>query len=544
MPLPFSFDFKKPDYVAVFKHRLARLRRIRANPECLPLLRTYYRTHIADFIDDWGTTYDPRNVAKGLPALMPFILFPRQREWVEFFMKCWQENRPGITEKSREMGMSWLTVAVSSSICMTYDGVEVGFGSRKEEYVDQKGDPKSLFWKARKFIANTPAEFRGMWDERKHAPYMRVEFPNTQSIITGEAGDNIGRGARASFYFVDESAWLPRPELVEASLAETTSCRQDISTPHGMNNPFARKRFGGNIEVFTFHWRDDPRKDQAWYDKKCKDIDDPVVIAQEIDLDYNASLEGVLIPAAWVRASIDAHTKLGINPTGRRKMALDVADEGKDRNAAAGVHGILLEFLDEWSGEGGDIVKTTERAFTLADACGYSEVDYDGDGLGAGVRGDARVINERRNKQGIVKIKFNVFHGSGAVIYPKGDPFQLSGQHKDGEKGRTNEDFFENYNSQSWWSLRRRFMYTHRAIVDGLEVNPDEIISIPSTLPNYRKLMAELSQPVIKVNETTGKILIIKAPDGAKSPNLADAVKIVLAPKKSSSGAWSSVNTY
>lgn len=43
----------------------------------------------------------------------------------------------------------------------------IGFGSRKEEYVDSTGDPKALFWKARKFVETLPVEFRGKWDEKK-----------------------------------------------------------------------------------------------------------------------------------------------------------------------------------------------------------------------------------------------------------------------------------------------------------------------------------------------------------------------------------------
>jgi hypothetical protein len=86
-----------------------------------------------------------------------------------------------------------------------------------------------------------------------------------------------------------------------------------------MNNPFARRRHGGKVSVFSFHWRDDPRKDQEWYNKKCHDLDDPVVIAQEIDLDYSASLEGVLIPSKWVQAAVDAHKKLDIEITGEHR---------------------------------------------------------------------------------------------------------------------------------------------------------------------------------------------------------------------------------
>ena len=60
-------------------------------------------------------------------------------------------------------------------------------------------------------------------------------------------------------------------------------------------------------------------------------IDNPVVVAQELDLNYSASAEGVLIPSEWVQAAVDAHIKLGIQPTGKRLGAMDVADEGRDK---------------------------------------------------------------------------------------------------------------------------------------------------------------------------------------------------------------------
>ncbi|EMN8265887.1 TerL protein, partial [Escherichia coli] len=128
-------------------------------------------------------------------------------------------------------------------------------------------------------------------------------------------------------------------------------------------NPFAQKRHGGKIPVFTFHWRDDPRKDEEWYRRECEKIDNPVVVAQELDLNYSASAEGVLIPSDWVQAAVDAHIKLGIQPTGKRLGAMDVADEGRDKNAFSTRHGFLLENVREWSGVGSDIYQSVEKVF-------------------------------------------------------------------------------------------------------------------------------------------------------------------------------------
>lgn len=524
MPIPFAFDFKKPDYQQVFEWRMERLQRIRANPESLPALKAFYRTNPAQFIIDWGMTTDPRNIDYGLPVTIPFLLFPKQEEWIHWIMDRRENMENGITEKSREMGLSWTAVGMACSLCLFNKEMVIGFGSRKEEYVDSTGDPKALFWKARKFVETLPVEFRGIWSDKKHAPYMRVEFPETGAVIKGEAGDNIGRGDRTTLYLVDESAFLQRPLLIDAALSQTTRCRIDLSSVNGMANPFAQKRHGGKIPVFTFHWRSDPRKDDEWYRKECEKIDNPVLVAQELDLNYSASAEGVLIPSEWVQAAVDAHIKLGIMPSGSRLGALDVADEGKDKNAFSSRHGFLLQDVQEWSGVGSDIFATTQKAFSICDSRGIHSFRFDEDGLGSGCRGDARVINEQRKLERQPQLTVTPFRGSAGVSNP--DDEAVPGT--DGQKGRLNKDFFANAKAQSWWHLRKLFRNTFRA-VSGMDYNPDEIISISAEMDNKEKLIVELSQPTYSINGV-GKIVIDKQPDGTKSPNLADSVMINYAP--------------
>ncbi|MGX9277407.1 TerL protein [Pantoea ananatis] len=524
MPIPFPFDFRNPDYTQVFEWRMERLQRIRQNPGMLPAMKAFYRDNPAQFIIDWGMTVDPRNVERGLPARIPFLLFPKQEEWIQWFVEHWRTSKPGITEKTRDMGMSWLTVGMAASLCLFNRGIIAGFGSRKEEYVDKIGSPKSLFDKARNFIGLLPVEFRGGWNPKAHAPHMRILFPENDSAMTGEAGDGIGRGDRTSFYIVDESAFLERPYLVDASLSATTNCRQDISTPNGMANSFAERRHSGKVDVFTFHWRDDPRKDDAWYKKQCEELD-AVTVAQEIDINYSASVEGVLIPSTWVQAAVDAHIKLGIQPTGQRMGALDVADEGKDTNAFTSRHGFLLEDIEEWSGKGDDIFGTVQRAFSICDQRRLEMYRFDSDGLGAGARGDARVINEQRKERRERQITATPYRGSGSPANPEDEA--VPGEY--GQQGRLNKDFFANAKAQGWWRLRTLFRNTWRAVEEKMPFSPDEIISISGAMPLKNKLIVELSQPTYSVNGV-GKIVVDKKPDGTKSPNLADSAMIAYAP--------------
>lgn len=536
MNAPFRIDWKRPDYAEVFRIRMLNLQRLRDRPELFDDLKAYYRAgNYADFINDWGVTYDPRNPEIGLPAIVPMVLFDRQREWIDWIIRRWRARKPGICEKSRDVGVSWLAMGLSCTLGLYVDDLQIGCGSRLRDLADKIGFMKALLPKARMFMANLPEEFRGGWVEWRDAPEGIIRFPETGSTITAEGGDDIGRGDRASIYFVDESAHLKRPHLVEASLSATTNCRIDMSSVRGMANPFAQKRWRPNIgddELFIFDWREDPRKDDAWYAKQCEELD-PIVVAQEIDRDYSASVRGVVIPGEWVRAAIDARDVLGIAPAGNERLAFDVADEGEDKNAICIAKGIDVTETEEWTGEGSDIFESTEYVFDVADDHGIREFRYDADGIGAGVRSDARVINERRAAKHIRIIRAIPYRGSEAVVDPEAI---VEGTATDGSPGRTNEDYFKNHKAQSWWSVRRRFQKTFRWVQwvktkgeKGGVAKPDEIISLSSKNPSVMKLVAELSQVTYRQNEI-GQIVIEKKPAGTKSPNQADAVVENFAP--------------
>lgn len=537
MPYPYAHDFRTPDYPRIFQWRVDKLTAIRRDPALLTALKMHYRHNPIDFIEDWGCTFDPRNVGTDQPAIFPLILFPRQREFLQWVIDRWKAQEFGVSDKSRDMGLSWMLVSLFCSLALFNDGFTAGFGSRKEILVDRAGDPDCLFFKIRMFLSLVPIEFRGGWTMggRECDKSMLITIPATGAIIRGEAGDNIGRGGRASIYGVDEAAFIERPHLIDAALSQNTKCRIDISSVNGLDNPFAEKRHSWPAHrVFTFGWRDDPRKDDAWYARQLENLN-PLIVAQEIDLDYSASKQGVVIPTAWVQSAIGAVRKLGIALSGAKFSALDVADEGLDLNAWAGRHSIELQHIDSWSGQGKTIFWTTEQAFLRCDQHGYDNCKFDSDGLGAGVRGDAAQINSRPDRLNSQR-KFIPYRGSGTVVNK--DKLVFKGDDR-GVGARKNEDFFKNLKAQSWWSLRERFEKTHRAVTDGVVFPVDELISISENIPATQRtrLVAQLSQATYDI-DSTGKLLIDKTPDGTRSPNDADAVVILYAPEEKKSSLF------
>ena len=330
-----GFDFKNPDYGPVLRMRQERLTRLRQDSGLLAAVWEFYREeHFVEFIRDWGMTRDPRVSADGRSPIFPFIPFPRQEELLRWFHERVKRKERGVVDKTRDCGASWCALAYAIWRFIFLPNNDIGFGSRKEELVDSKNDPKALFPKGREFIRLLPKEFRPTgWDERKHSPYMKFVNPENGSTIIGEAGDNIGRGGRTILYFVDESAFLERPQLVEAALSENTNTQIDISTHNGTGTLFFKKTQSYPKErVFEFDWRDDPRKDEEWYKRKKNDpATDPVIFAQEVDRDPSASVADGFIPVELLEDAMSRPESETI-AHGPWIVSVDVAAMGNDQS--------------------------------------------------------------------------------------------------------------------------------------------------------------------------------------------------------------------
>lgn len=539
MPLltrPSISDWRNPlvDYDRIFMERMQVLDRIRADarPDLIVAdMKGFYRENIAQMIVDWGVTVNPKNVGTGRPPVMPFILFDKQVELVEAIEEQLKAQKGLTIPKSREMGVTWLFMAWACCKCILFDDVAIGTGSRKWELVDDLGNMDAILPKGRAFLKYLPYEFRGGWDEQKNTKEGQIYIPETRGLIDGEAGDDIGRGGRKTAYGVDEAAHLQRPLSVDAALSNNTNCVIEFSSVKGMDNPFAQRCHNGSVRVFTLDWRDNPMFDQAWYDAYLARWG-ATITAQELDRNFAASVDGVILPNLWLQACIDAHIKLGITPTGIKEGSLDVADLGKDKNAFAARHGIVLTHISEWPGEAaGDPQRTGARAMRICDEMGLTGLIYDADGMGGpALRGPLQTMNHARAAAKSNRISIMPFWGSRSgekVHLPEARVRGDSGQMLD----RKNKDYFHNYKAQSYIALRYRVYHTYRAVVHGDKYDPDEIFSIDSKLPLRAQLVAELSQPVQK-DSATGKLLVDKTPDGMKSPNLSDAVMMLFAPRR------------
>lgn len=527
-----------PNYAEAFHKRKRRLRRLKHSAGARHRANLYYSSRPVEWINDWVLTYNPRN-KKGIPRTLPFLLFPRQVDFVHFLQACLNDGESGLVEKARDIGATWLCCAFSIWLWLYHPGTSVGWGSRKEALVDRIGDPDSIFEKMRMIIKKLP-----LWmipdgfDVKRHAVYMKLINPANGSTITGESGDNIGRGGRSTIYFKDESAHYEHPELIEAALGDNTDVQIDISSVNGTGNIFYRRRMSGQIwepgavmepnktRVFIFDWRDHPGKTQEWYDGRRAKMEREGLLhifAQEVDRDYTSAIEGIIIPAKWIKASIDAHKKLGFGDEGERISALDVADGGGDSNAQAIRYGVILRHLAKWA-QADDVGESTRLAINNCAIHGVSEFYYDGIGIGAGVKAETNRLGDEELLPPYLRVMPWIASADPLNkednLIPGDDKSPIIGQ------------ILLNLKSQGWFSLRQRFEKTYKAVTYGIKYDPEELISIDSQIEYLWQLVTELSQPVWKKNPAKGKMTVDKTPEGTPSPNLADCVMMCYHPTR------------
>lgn len=551
---PKSFDAKSwpPDYDAEFMRRFNVLKATRQRPD---LAIAYYSERPVEFINDWCFTFDPRKSGSGLPATLPFRLFQRQEELCRFFLQLIDNQCAGLVEKCRDMGATWTAVAFSVWLWRFRSGASIGFGSRKEMLVDRLGDMDSIFEKIRFTVKNLPSELLPIgYNPREHSSFMKLINPENESSITGEAGDSIGRGGRKLIYFKDESAHYERPEVVEASLMDNTNIQVDISSVNGTGNVFHRRRMNGELwkgeiedpkrtQVFIMDWRDHPDKDEEWHKARRQKAEDDGLIAefeQEVERNYSSSVLGTVIKAEWIEAAIGLAEDFELDVSGKRISGLDVADDGisGDKNAQAMVEGLELKWVESWGQI--DTGETANKSYSNCLEKGYMEIHYDSIGVGSGVKSQYNALGKR----GELVSGFTVvpWVASGAVEDPWEFVDEPDADDDANYQGPKNGEFFANFKAQKWWRTRKRFHEAWKCR-QGLDFDSENVISISRDIPEAqrREIVAELSQPT-REETTAGKMKINKAPNGARSPNVGDAIVIALNPAEHESALTEEVN--
>lgn len=476
---------------------------------------------VVDFINRFCFTFDPRKVEN---REMPFELFDKQVEYIYWLWDRYVNREDGVIDKCRGVGYSWLNAVFSVYLLIFQPSVTVSMYTYKADECHKLGDMNTLLQKMIFVIDYLPKEFT-VGVECKH---MLIKNKLNGSVIIGQAGDNAGRGGRSSIFFLDECAFYPRAESIEASVSRNSDCKIWGSTHNGTNTLFYRKCSSGINSVFTFDWWEIPLYNQEWYDKEKEKAEAEGTIhvfKQEVERDASASVDSVVCPSEWVNSA----NRDGLKVNGKKIASLDPSNEGSDTHGFVAMNGNSVIHIDE-SAEG-DVGDATDKYFWLAVDLDCEEFRYDPIGVGAGVQvrvkeilynmsNDISVSQERRNKANNIKVI--PWSASSKVMRPNAKDYQ----------NKTNGELFENAKAQAWWKARNEFRNTYRHN-NNKDHDITELVHINKNISaKAEKLIRELSQPRYKLS-SSGKLMVDKKPKGTRSPNIADAYIICRAEVKS-----------
>ena len=259
--------------------------------------------------------------------------------------------------------------------------------------------------------------------------------------------------------------------------------------------------------MFTFAWRHDPRKDEAWAARERARLG-PVAFAREHELDYGAALEDVCIPYAWVEAGRELHRRLaGRVGVGRSRAGLDVG-AGRAESVLVLRDGPLVH-----PPEVGLDPDSLDLAWWALGRCGQRgarELLYDSVGVGHGLG----AAFARAGMADLEARAVNAGEPASGAVWPD---------------GRTSREKFANLRAELWWKARealgrsRELLRHLRGEPEGVAHPLGEVLLLPEDEALARQLAS-----LRWFRTETGKVLIEDKERlrrrGVRSPDRADAL--------------------
>ena len=218
------------------------------------------------YIDTFGWIYAPKD--HGDCPDQPFVTYPFQERGM-FAIDAAIGNYPMLGEKSRDMGFTWMVTAVAAWRFHFRRKQSFLFGSRKEEYVDKTGDPKTLFWKIDYFFEHLPGWLQPNIDRTS----MHLANLENGSTIDGEStNDNFARGDRRNAIFLDEFPAVDNGQQIAKAAGDASNCVIYFGTPMGTAGAFyeiRQKMLEETPErVLRLHWSEHPEKRIGLYNSE------------------------------------------------------------------------------------------------------------------------------------------------------------------------------------------------------------------------------------------------------------------------------------
>lgn len=238
------------------------------------------------WINAFGWTYLQKKIdrsgkdrsVQGKGTNVPFVTWKVQDDAIVELLDAIDNGHHALMHKSRDMGATWIVLAIFQWYWQFRPNTSFLEISRKERLVDHRGDMDSLFEKHRFMVKLQPD-----WLKPKRIIDREMHYENADigTTIEGESTNpDAGQASRKTAAFVDEAARIRELENIDVSLADTSPCVIYNSTPQGPNTHFTKlyRQFHagtreGKLILLPFWMHPDKgRNSRVETDKNGKDV--------------------------------------------------------------------------------------------------------------------------------------------------------------------------------------------------------------------------------------------------------------------------------
>jgi hypothetical protein len=286
------------------------------------------------YFNTFGYVYDPRAHNEGKMPVRPFITYDFQDVAFEELFDAIDTGKDIYSEKSRDMGLSWMCLLAIEHRWHFYDFLSFRLISRNENLVDDAKNPDALFWKLDHWLKYLPNFLKPNIIPKVHRTHMSLINPDNGSTINGCAttGD-VTVGGRCTAMLLDEFALVDNDIEILTGTRDVTRCRIVNSTHRGTGTAFYKQSKKKTTRKLTCHWSVHETKNvglyyfdgkkivvvneyedyvrlhddrqvmfpddypfvrdgklrSPWYDVECERAFHPMDIARELDIDPFAS---------------------------------------------------------------------------------------------------------------------------------------------------------------------------------------------------------------------------------------------------------------
>ena len=241
-----------------------------SDPAAAAELRTMCSQDPLFYLNTFACSYSPKDSAYGT-AVTPFSTYKFQDEVILDILDCINKGMDATMPKSRDMGASWMGLCAIEWCWHFRDYLSFLLVSRKEDLVDKKGFPGSLFWKIDFLHKHQPRWLlptnRWLGDRDPLRKSLHLTNADNGSVIDGESTTgNVGVGDRRTALFIDEFGAFPVDDgyAVLRGTRDVTNCRIFNSTPRGQN-AFYEVCTKTTARKLRMHWSRHPLKNLGMY---------------------------------------------------------------------------------------------------------------------------------------------------------------------------------------------------------------------------------------------------------------------------------------